>query len=206
MPVAYFGFFVNALSLALSGRRALIAIALLFVGYWMFKTFSSKLRSHLSLIIASVLLVLFAIGGVFGFLSAFSFSELDVSIRTEQISALFFAAFDNPIMGIGPGGSVPLSYRESFGFEMWFFYQLAAFGCLFSFLIAVIFIRVIAFVNTKNSRSSGLVGEYRYALMQGFASLCLASVTNPYFANFDLLWILFLPFLLARTIVREQTS
>jgi hypothetical protein len=209
---------LNLAMVLVSGRRALQLVTmlspLLILVLSSFQPVKEKLLLRRSLGRCTVVLVLavtlsvLLLGPIYStsfpgiaerFSSGFDFgaNSFDDSpdARHQQYFALVRGWLENPLIGSGLGASAYGSTRSDtmpWAYELYYFLMLFHTGLL-GFMAYTAGIVWIYWTGMKIIKRGGITSQSLLPVLVGMSGLLIATVTNPYLARFDGIWVIFLP-------------
>jgi len=128
---------------------------------------------------------------------AFDSNSFDESpdARRQQYFALTRSWLENPLIGSGLGASAYGSSRSDtmpWAYELYYSLMLFHTGLL-GFMAYAAGIIWIYWTGIKIIKRGGISSELLLPVLVGMSGLLIATVTNPYLARFDGIWVIFLP-------------
>lgn len=115
--------------------------------------------------------------------------------RHQQYFALVRGWLENPLIGSGLGASAYGSARSDtmpWAYELYYSLMLFHTGLL-GFMAYAAGIIWIYWTGIKIIKRGGITGRSLLPVLVGMSGLLIATVTNPYLARFDGIWVIFLP-------------
>jgi O-antigen ligase len=115
--------------------------------------------------------------------------------RYQQYFALVRGWLENPLIGSGLGASAYGSTRSDtmpWAYELYYFLMLFHTGLL-GFMAYTAGIVWIYWTGMKIIKRGGITSQSLLPVLVGMSGLLIATVTNPYLARFDGIWVIFLP-------------
>lgn len=200
---------VTFIAIIISGRRMLQIIAVLTIVFnyiLQLKTLNkNKLFKHIlfmgGIVLISAGIIYFRLPEFADYINidillertAEAFEEDSNNVRYIQIVELLKAFIDKPILGVGFGKGItsivrsvdmPWSYEVTYVLNL---YQTGLIG--FTIYISLLCYNIYLALQIKRNYSNDI---YIIPLLMGYICFLLACFSNPLFANFDYMWILYI--------------
>lgn len=212
---------LSIVTVIISGRRALwleMMVTPLFIlafNYFAYDDRTSYIAKRTIKICAATIVLLVAIGSLLainydwqfgGFQERFTSAFVTEDIRSEQAAALWNGFKESPILGSGFGIGVPEVVRNDeypWMYELSYMLILYNTGLIGSILYAVclgmIFYYGFRIIGKDQGDKSIII-----SLLIAFSCFIIANATNPYFASYDFMWVLFLPVCYINVVLSKQ--
>lgn len=212
---------LSIIAVLVSGRRALwlellIMPLMLVVINWILREGQTRVVLKQTVLGYSAALVLLVAGGyILSTYAGWSFAAmkehfgeafLGENVRTEQAAALWNGFKGSPIFGTGFGLGVPDVIRHDdfpWIYELSYMLILYNTGILGSLMYAAClgFVYLYSYHLVRNKLCDGSIIT---PLLVGFTCFIIANATNPYFASYDFMWVLFLPVCYINVVLNKQ--
>jgi hypothetical protein len=201
---------LSIVAVILTGRRVLWLELMVtpFILY-IFNSFNSNNKSHyinrrvlffylISIIILTITVYIFTSYSDFDidqFIEHFTKAFVEEDVRQDQGAALFRGFLESPLIGSGFGVGVndvvrdplhPWNYETSY---ILILFNTGIFGSTI-YIICMGFVYIYGFILIKNKWCDQSI---MLPLLVSFTCFIVANATNPYFASYDFMWVLFLP-------------